>query len=158
MLSAIISLALLAAAGWGYHGQAAKDDGLADYGVTTTAVISQVFHGPVSVTTSGGSSYAMYATTAFTADGTPEHARVTLPSCSGVCSQAYQDGKHLTITYDSRDPATAVAGHPATRALHLNAAIVIAAAMGLIFLVALVVNLLDLVSGSGPGRRGPTTR
>jgi hypothetical protein len=143
-MSAIISLVLLAAAGWGYHSQAAKDDGLAGHGVTTSAVIGQVVHGTLAASTSGGTSAATYAVAAFVADGTLKHARVALPSCSGTaCAQGYADGQRLTITYDSRDPASAVAGRPVTPALHLNAGIVFAALLGLFFLGAAVVNFLE---------------
>lgn len=142
IVPAVISFALLASAGWGYRSQAARDNGLADHGVTTTAVISRVFHGPLMVSESGGSSYTLYAIVAFTADGGPASARVTLENCSGVCGKAYRDGGHLTVTYDSRDSANAVAGRPATPAVHLNTAILIAASLGLVFLVAAIVNLL----------------
>jgi hypothetical protein len=112
---AIIGFAFLAAAVVLYRSQAAKDDGLAAHGITTTAVISTVFHGPLTMNASGANaSYTLYAIAAFTTASGPARAQVALEYCSGVC-RVYRDGQQLTITYDSRNPANAVAGRPATR-------------------------------------------
>jgi hypothetical protein len=129
-------------AGFVYRSQAAKDNGLAAHGITTTAVISTVFHRPLTLGTSGANpSYTLYAVAAFTTASGPAHAQVALENCSGVC-RVYRDGQQLTITYDSQNPANAVAGRSAGTALHLNIAIVFAAVMGVVFLFAAVVNLL----------------
>jgi len=46
------------------------------------------------------------------------------------------------ITYDSRNPAIAVAGRPYAPPLHLNYAILLLAGIGLLFLFAATFNLL----------------
>jgi hypothetical protein len=142
MWPAIIGFAFLAAAGLAYRSQAAKDNGLAAHGITTSAVISTVFHGPLTMSISGGNAgYTLFAIAAFTTASGPAHAQVTLENCSGVC-RVYRDGQQFTITYDSQNPANAVAGRPAASSLDLNVAVVFAAGMGLVFLFAAVVNLL----------------
>src|ERR1700739_4978010 len=86
IVPAIIGFALLASAGLGYRSQAAKDNGLAAHGITHTEVISTVFHGPLTLGTSGAyPSYTLYAIVAFTAASGPAHAQVALENCSGVC-------------------------------------------------------------------------
>ena len=137
----IIGFAFLAAAVLGYRNQAA-DNGLAAHGITTTAVISTVFQGPLALGPPGAyPSFTLYADVAFTAASGPTHAQVVLEHCSGVC-RVYRNGQQLMITYDSRNPANAVSSRPATSALHLNIATLLAAGLGLAFLFAAIANLL----------------
>jgi hypothetical protein len=160
---AIIGFAFLAAAGLGYRSQAATDNGLADHGITTTAIISTVFHGQMTLGPTTGSSpvYTLYAIAAFTAAGRPAHTRVTLEDCSGACGD-YRDGQQLMITYDSRNPAIAVVGQPAAPPLHLNYAVLLFAVIGLLFLSAArrVLGCDPSRDHDGPGRRscpGPSS-
>jgi hypothetical protein len=143
ILPAIMGFAFLAGAGLAYRSQAATDNALADHGITTTAVISRVFHGQTTLgpTAGGNPTYTLYAITAFTAAGRPAQAQVTLEGCTGVCGD-YRDGQQLTITYDSQNPAVAVAGRPVAPPLHLNFAIVLFAVIGLLMLFAALFNLL----------------
>jgi hypothetical protein len=142
IVPAIIAFAFLVAAFFAYRSQAAEDNGLADHGITTTAVISRVFHGQMAFTTpQANPDYTLFAIAAFTAAGAPAHAQVTLETCTGVC-RVYRDGQRLMITYDSRNPAMAVAGHPSAPPLHLNYAIVLFAGIGLLFLFGAIFNLL----------------
>jgi hypothetical protein len=139
---AIIGFALLAAAGLAYRSQATKDNGLADHGITTTSVISTLYHGQMTFGAPGANpTYTVYAIAAFTAAGAPAHAQVALESCTGVC-RVYRDGQRLMITYNSRNPAIAVAGRPAALPLHLNYAILLFAGIGLLFLFGALFNLL----------------
>jgi hypothetical protein len=142
VVPAIIGFAFLIAAGLAYRSQAQQDNALTDHGITTTAVIRTVFHGQQTFAATGANpTYTLYAIAAFTAAGAPAHAQVTLESCTGVC-RAYRDGQQLMITYDSLDPALAVAGRPSAPPLHLNYAIVLLAVVGLLFVFGAVFNLL----------------
>jgi hypothetical protein len=140
---AIVGFALLAAAGLIYRNQVATDNGFADHGITTTAVISSVFHGPLSLDPVSGaqSSYTLYGVVAFTAVSGPAQAQVPLEDCSGVC-QDFRDGQRLMITYDSRNPANVEVGRPANPYLHLTFATVFVALLGLLLLFAAVFNLV----------------
>lgn len=142
VVPAIIGFAFLTAAVLGYRNQAAGDNGLAAHGVTTTAVISTVFQGPLALGLPGAyPSFTLYADVAFTAASGPTHAQVVLEHCSGGC-RVYRKGQQLTITYDSRNPANAVSGRPAASGLHLNIATLFAAGLGLVLLFAAIANLL----------------
>jgi hypothetical protein len=139
---AVIGLALLAVAAWGYHHKAAANGALAKYGVSTTGVIGSTSVAGLGINDGGTTSYDKYAMVDFTANGSPESARVFLAQCSATCDPNYRIGEKLLITYDSRDTASAVLGRYTPPLAPVDSAIIIAAVFGVIALVAAVANML----------------
>jgi hypothetical protein len=139
---AVIGLALLAVAAWGYHQKSAADTDIARYGVTTTGVIGSISAAGLGINDAGTTQYDQYGIVNFTARGSPETARIFLVSCSGICAPHYQSGEKLLITYDSRNTADAVLGRYTPPLAPVSLAIILALAFGLIALVAAVANLV----------------
>jgi hypothetical protein len=139
---AVIGFALLAAAAWAYHHQAAANDGLAKYGVSTTAVISSTSVAGLGIGSGGTPLYNKYAIMDFTANGSPESARIFLARCSAICTPNYRSGEKLLITYDSRDTANAVLGRYTPPAAPVSAAILLVAGFGLLALFVAAANML----------------
>lgn len=140
---ALVALALLAAAAWGYHLKTANDTAIARYGVTTTGVISSTSVAGLGISYYGGATqYDKYAIVDFTARGTPETARVFLTSCTGLCTPNYQSGEKLLITYDSRNTDDAVIGRYHRPFTPADSAVILVAGLGLIVLFAAAANLV----------------
>jgi hypothetical protein len=144
VVPAVVGFALLATAALAYHHQAAVNDGLAKYGVSTTAVISSTSVAGLGIAANGGGTplYSKYAIMDFTANGSPESARVFLARCSAICTPNYQTGEKLLITYDSQNTANAVLGHYNPPPAPLSSAILLVAGFGLLALFVAAANLL----------------
>jgi len=139
---AVIGFALLTTAAWAYHHQAAVNDGLAKYGVSTTAVIASTSVAGLGIANNGATLYSKYAIMDFTVNGNPDSARIFLARCSTICTPNYQSGEKLLITYDSRNTANAVLGRYTPPVAPVSSAILLVAGLGLLALLVAAANLL----------------
>jgi hypothetical protein len=87
------------------HDQAA----LRAQAVPATAVIDQVYAGPPTIISNGGTPvFDQYGIVRFAAGGQTAHARVLLVSgCLGVCGVRYQAGQKLLVYYSPQNLTTA---------------------------------------------------
>jgi hypothetical protein len=139
----VVGLLLLVFAAW----RLASRTAFADRAVTVTAVIEEVVQGPFLQSEDGQRSFTAYATVRYDADGTLTQGRVALSGCRrGACPARYQRGEMITVAYDpqqvdSVDLASRVVGrHP-----FLDQWVLAMVLMGVVFLVAAAVNMVNLV-------------
>jgi hypothetical protein len=145
LIPMMIGLLLLALAAWRFASRTA----FADRAVTATAVIDDVSQGPFLASEDGRRSFTVYATVRYEVDGTLTQGRVALSGCRrGACPSSHRRGETITVAYDpqqvnSVDLASRVVGrHP-----FLDRWVLALVLMGVIFLVAAAVNMVNLVLG-----------
>jgi len=145
LIPMMIGLLLFSLATWRFASRTA----FAHRAVTTTAVIDDAYQGPFLTSEDGQRSFTVYATVHYDVDGTLTQGRVALSGCrSGACPSSHQRGDTITIAYDPQqvnnvDLASRVVGRPPL----LDPWVLALVLMGVIFLVAAAVNMVNLVLG-----------